>query len=84
MNSNSQKYNKLSVIAFILTFTGLFVTNVKPSIGAISTLIGLILGIVSFFQIRKTGEKGKGLLITLLVLFILMIISMILLYLPTF
>lgn len=80
------KYNKLSIIAFVLVIGGMILTNIKSLaiVGGTLALVGFILGLVSFFEIRKTKEKGKGLLITLFVIFILVILSMILLYLPLF
>ncbi len=83
MDSNNKKYNKLSIIAFVLVIAGfLIIDRFLSSVGGLLVLSGFILGIVSYFEIRKTGEKGKGFLITILVLFILIIISMALLYLP--
>jgi len=81
------KYNKLSIIAFVLVITGFFLaSSIKflASGGGLLALVGFILGIVSYLEIRKTGEKGKGLLVVLLVIFSLMVGSMILLYLPVF
>ena len=57
MNYNSlnnygvQKTNTLAIVGFILTFV------------PIISLIGWILCIVALFQIKITGEKGKGLAI---------------------
>lgn len=80
------KYNKLSIIAFVLTIGGILITYVKylASAGSLLVLVGFILGLISFFEIRKTREKGKGLLIALFVIFILVVVSMALLYLPIF
>lgn len=84
MNLGNKKYNKLSIIAFVLVIIGFLITYIKflASAGSLLALVGFILGTVSYFEIKKTGEKGKGLLIALFIIFILIIVSMGLLYLP--
>jgi heme/copper-type cytochrome/quinol oxidase subunit 4 len=79
------KYNKLAIISFIFVIGGFIISYVVLSdIVSLFVLIGFILGLISYFQIKKTKEKGIGFLITLLVIFILIVTSMILLYLPIF
>lgn len=77
------KYNKLSIISFVLVIVGFLISSIMP-IGALLALVGFVLAGVSYSQIRKTKEKGKGFLIALLVFLVLVILSMVLLYLPIF
>jgi hypothetical protein len=41
-----QSYNVLAIVGFVLSF--------------FTTIIGLIISIIAFNQIKKTGEKGRG------------------------
>jgi hypothetical protein len=43
----SARYNVLSIVGFILAF--------------VFSLAGLIVSIIAFSQIKKTGERGRGL-----------------------
>lgn len=45
--ADSDKYNTLAIVGFVLSF--------------ISSIIGLILSIIAYRQIKETGEKGNGL-----------------------
>lgn len=45
-----EKYNVLSILAFIFTF--------------VFYPVGLILGIIALSQIKKTKERGRGLALT--------------------
>lgn len=63
--SKPNKFNVLAIISFILAF--------------IFPLISLVLSLISLGQIKRTGEKGKGLAITSLVLSILFTLLSILL-----
>ena len=47
MNSSSNDWNALAIAGFVLSF--------------FSTLIGLILSIIAYKQIKESGERGKGL-----------------------
>ncbi len=55
-----KKYNTLAILAIIFAF--------------LFPLAGIILGIIALNQIKKTGEKGKGLAIAAIILPIVMII----------
>ena len=50
-----EKWNVLSIIAFIIVFFGF-------------SLISIILGFIGLNQIKKTGERGRGLAIWAIVL----------------
>ena len=51
---SGQKTNTLAIVALILAF--------------IMPLIGLILGIIALVQIKKKGQKGKGLAIAAIII----------------
>ena len=51
----AEKWNILSIIAFIIVFFGF-------------SLISIILGFIGLNQIKKTGERGRGLAIWAIVL----------------
>ena len=51
----AEKWNVLSIIAFIIVFFGF-------------SLISIILGFIGLNQIKKTGERGRGLAIWAIVL----------------
>lgn len=46
-SQKSNSYNTLAIVGFILSF--------------LYTLVGLILSIIAYKQIKDSGEKGKGL-----------------------
>ncbi len=58
---NERRYNKLSIIALIISLTSIL------GIG-LAGLIGFILGIIVLIQIKYTQQKGKGLAITAIVI----------------
>jgi len=61
----AEKWNVLSIIAFIIVFFGF-------------SLISIILGFIGLNQIKKTGERGRGLAIWAIVLgFVSIIIGII-------
>ena len=53
--SGEPKNNTLAIVGFILSF--------------IIPIVGLILCIIALVQIKKTGEKGKGLAVAGIILF---------------
>ena len=55
------KYNKLSIIGFVLSVISIF------GIG-LAGLVGFILGIVALTQIKHTKERGKGLAIAAIII----------------
>ena len=55
------KYNRSSIIGFILSIISIF------GLG-LAGLIGFILGIVALVQIKHTKEKGKGLAIAAIII----------------
>lgn len=70
-NLTSKKpFNKLAIIGFglstvgILALLGLLFAGIATTGSALLSLAGLVLSIVSLFQIKKRKEKGKGLAIT--------------------
>jgi preprotein translocase subunit SecG len=59
------RYNVLSIVGFILAF--------------VFALAGLVVSIIAFSQIKKTGERGRGLALAGIILSIVfMVISIIL------
>ena len=63
--AQGEKWNILSIIAFIIVFFGF-------------SLISIILGFIGLNQIKKTGERGRGLAIWAIVLgFVSIIIGII-------
>ena len=56
---NSDSWNTLSIVGFILSF--------------FTTIVGLILSIVSYRQVKESGEKGKELSIAGIVITVLKI-----------
>lgn len=64
-NYGVQKTNTLAIVGFILIFIPLL------------SLIGWILCIIAFFQIKKTGEKGKGLAIAGILIPIIVVILLV-------
>ena len=48
-NSASNNYNVLAIVGFVLSF--------------FSTIVGLIISIIAYKQVKQTGEKGKELAI---------------------
>lgn len=84
MNSNNKKYNKLAIVSFVLLLLGLAFSVIKylASAGTLLFLASFIISIFAYFEIKKTGEKGKGLAVTPIVLCAFIILSMVLLYLP--
>ena len=46
-NSSSSSWNGLAIAGFVLSF--------------VSTIIGLVLSIIAYKQVKNTGEKGKEL-----------------------
>lgn len=81
-----KKYNKLSIISFVATITAIIMGSIKvlAPVTGILMLLGGVCGVIAYLQIKKTGEKGKGLVISVFIVFILIIASMVLLYLPIF
>ena len=51
----AEKWNVLSIIAFIIVFFGF-------------SLISIILGFIGLSQIKKTGERGRGLALWAIIL----------------
>ena len=61
----AEKWNVLSIVAFIIVFFGF-------------SLISIILGFIGLSQIKKTGERGRGLALWAIVLgFVSIIIGII-------
>ena len=61
----AEKWNILSIIAFIIVFFGF-------------SLISIILGFIGLSQIKKTGERGRGLALWAIILgFISIVIGII-------
>lgn len=60
-STSERKYNRLSVIGFILSLVAIF------GLG-LAGLAGFILGIVSIVQIKHTKEGGKGLAIAAIII----------------
>lgn len=58
---NKEKYNKNSIIGFVLSILSIF------GLG-LAGLVGFILGIVALTQIKHTSEKGKGLAIAAIII----------------
>jgi hypothetical protein len=67
-NNNKSNYNKLSVIAFILSIGSFLVVRIIPILCLITILAGFIMGIIAIKKIRHTKEKGKWLAITAIVI----------------
>jgi hypothetical protein len=84
MDNLTKKYNRLSVIGFILILVGFVASVISETVSGALVLFGVVLGIVSYFEIKKTGEKGRGLAITSMVVGIILVIfisvSMLLLF----
>jgi len=59
----TEKYNTLSIVAFIFMFI------IAP--------VGLILGIIALSQIKKTNEKGKGLALAAVIVGIISLVVII-------
>jgi len=57
---DEQKYNILSILGFIFGF--------------LAPLVGLILAIIALNQIKKTGERGRGLAIAAIIISIAIMI----------
>lgn len=55
----AQKTNGLAIAGFVCSIAGALL----PSIGFILLIVGLVLSIIGLTQIKKTGEKGRGLAI---------------------
>jgi uncharacterized membrane protein YidH (DUF202 family) len=53
--ASAEKWNVLSIIAFIIVFFGF-------------SLISIILGFIGLNQIKKTGERGRGLALWAIIL----------------
>ena len=53
--ATGEKWNVLSIVAFVIVFLGF-------------SLISIILGFIGLNQIKKTGERGRGLAIWAIVL----------------
>lgn len=51
----AEKWNILSIVGFILSFFGF-------------SLISIILGFIGLSQIKKTGERGRGLAIAAIII----------------
>jgi len=51
----AEKWNVLSIVGFILVFFGF-------------SLISIILGFIGLSQIKKTGERGRGLAIAAIII----------------
>ena len=49
LNSTSNDYNTLAIVGFVLSF--------------FTTIVGLILSIIAYKQVKESGEKGKELAI---------------------
>lgn len=63
--ATGEKWNVLSIVAFVIVFFGF-------------SLISIILGFIGLNQIKKTGERGRGLAIWAIVLgFVTIIIGII-------
>ncbi|MFE6254223.1 DUF4190 domain-containing protein [Agromyces sp. NPDC057865] len=63
--ATGEKWNILSIVAFVIVFFGF-------------SLISIILGFIALNQIKKTGERGRGLAIWAIVLgFVSIIIGII-------
>ena len=63
--ATGEKWNVLSIVAFVIVFLGF-------------SLISIILGFIGLNQIKKTGERGRGLAIWAIVLgFVTIIIGII-------
>jgi len=63
--ATGEKWNVLSIVAFVIVFLGF-------------SLISIILGFIGLNQIKKTGERGRGLAIWAIVLgFVSIIIGII-------
>ncbi|MGW4929355.1 DUF4190 domain-containing protein [Agromyces sp. NPDC004153] len=63
--ATGEKWNVLSIVAFVIVFLGF-------------SLISIILGFIGLNQIKKTGERGRGLALWAIVLgFVTIIIGII-------
>lgn len=63
------KYNKLAVLSLVLSVGGLFLWgSILPTTGAFPVFVGSILGYIASKQIKRTGEKGRGIAKTSMIL----------------
>ena len=69
--ATGEKWNVLSIVAFVIVFFGF-------------SLISIILGFIGLSQIKKTGERGRGLAIWAIVLGFLSIIIGIIIWIVVF
>ena len=78
--SINKKYNKSAIIGFVFSIVGVLIPIlIKPLeyIAGAATLVGFALGISALLQIKRTGEKGKGLAITSIIFGSLAIIGIV-------
>ncbi|NUT59120.1 MAG: DUF4190 domain-containing protein [Agromyces sp.] len=69
--ATGEKWNVLSIVAFVIVFLGF-------------SLISIILGFIGLNQIKKTGERGRGLAIWAIVLGFVSIIIFIIVWIVVF
>lgn len=69
--ATGEKWNVLSIVAFVIVFFGF-------------SLISIILGFIGLNQIKKTGERGRGLAIWAIILGFLSIIIGIIVWIAVF
>ena len=69
--ASTEKWNVLSIVAFVLSIIGF-------------NIVAIILGFIGLNQVKKTGERGRGLAIAAIIIGFASILFWIIIYITVF